>query len=290
MKEKKWTEFLGEEFFYGGHWFSIGVSALIFSIMILLHTQIRWELLLIVYLLIQCLFNYNHYKEFQIDASSRSDRIHHLKIYYKILPIITAFYGIGFLILILYFGNIESLIIAVASLLIGLLFTKFFKKCTKKIVGFKTFYASFTLSLLIVLTVTYCSYSINLLLLELFVFFSLRFMISSSFSDIKDIDIDKKLNLLTLPVYFGKQKFLTFLHILNFITFISLFVIVLQITPYFSLFPIFSYLYSFFYIEKAKNPKTDIQSLTNIVVDGEFLFWPFFLVIGLILQNLLCGV
>ncbi|MCK4365675.1 MAG: UbiA family prenyltransferase [Thermoplasmatales archaeon] len=276
-------EFIWNEFVYGGHWFSISASSIAFSTMILLDVKIKWEFLLIVYLLIQCIFNYNHFKEIKIDALYNSERTNHLNIYHKYLPLLTFIYGVGFLAMLFYFGNYFSLIFGGLLLLLGLLFTTLFKKITSKIIGFKTFYAAFSLSLLIIFTAFYCSYSINLILFNLFVLFSLRFMVSSSFSDIKDINIDKKRNLITLPIYFGRRRFLSFLHILNFITFIILFMTILQITPKFSIFLIFSYIYTFYYLEKAKNTNVDIKSLTNIIADGEFIFWPFLLYMGLIL-------
>ena len=279
----RWADFLWNELIYGGHWFSISAAALVLSIMILLQVQIRWELLLVIYLLIQCLFNYNHYKELDIDAESKSDRPAHLRKYKKILPIVTLIYGIGFCALIIFFGNLISLFFALSLLTIGLLFTKIFKKWTVKLVGFKTFYAAFTFSLLIVIfSALYCSYQINLLIILLCILFSLRFIIGTGFSDIKDIEIDIKQNLKTLPIYFGREKFLTILQLLNIITF-ALFVIIVTITNTACLLMVFfTYIYTFFYTQKAKNEKADIQSITNILVDGEYIFWPILLFISLI--------
>ena len=175
--------------------------------------SIRWEFLLIAYLCTQCVYTFNHYKELEIDSSDNLDRTNHLKKYKKLLPLIITAYGLGFFVMLFYFGNYFSLIFGGLLLLLGLLFTKLFKKITSKIIGFKTFYATFSLSLLIIFTAFYCSYSINLILFNLFVLFSLRFMVSSSFSDIKDTNIDKKRNLITLPIYFGRRRFLFFLHI-----------------------------------------------------------------------------
>jgi 4-hydroxybenzoate polyprenyltransferase len=275
--------FLWNEFVYGGHWFSISASAIVFSIMLILEIRIRWELLLIVYLLLQCVYNYNHYKELHLDILSNSERPDHLNNYIKVLPIITFVYGFILFGLLLYFGNVASMLFCLLLLFLGLSFTNFFKKITKKIIGFKNYYASFTLGSLIIFTAIYCSYGINILLLELFVLISLRFLLSSSISDIKDIDIDKKQKLATFPIYFGKSKFLTFLQILNIITFIPFFFILMTISHSLVTLLFFTFLYTFYYIEKAKKIETDIQSLTNVIVDGEFIFWPFLIVIGLFL-------
>lgn len=278
----KRSDFIWNEFIYGGHWFSISASAIAFSTMILLNTSIKWEFLLLVYLLIQCIYNHNHYKEIEIDAISKSDRPEHLKKYRHFFLLITTLYCIGFFGLLLFFGILVNLIFGGLLLLLGLLFTNLFKKITQKVIGFKTFYVAFSLSLLIIFTALYCSYEVNLMLFKLFLFFSLRFVIGASFSDIKDMDVDKKQKLLTFAVYFGKYKFLTFLHILNFITFIPLFIIIMEISFSFLLFLIFTYLYTFYFIQRARNPKVDVQSLTSVIVDGEFVFWPFLLFLGII--------
>ena len=274
------SNFIWYEFVHGGHWFSISASAIAFSTMILLDINIRWELLLIIYLLLQSIYNYNHYKEIEIDALSKSDRPKHLKKYHHFLILITTLYCIGFLFLLFYYANFISFLFGVVLLLIGLLFTNLFKKVTKKVIGFKSLYVAFTLSLLILFTTFYCSYEINLLSIKLFLLFSLRFVIGASFSDIKDVEVDKKQDLLTFAVYFGKDRFLIFLHILNFITFIHLFLTIVEISSSFLLFLIFTFVYTFYFIQRARNPKINIQYLTSIIVDGEFIFWPFFLIIG----------
>lgn len=277
------SDFLWNEVVYGGHWFSISATAVVFSVMLILEVKIRWELLLIVYLLIQCLFNYNHYKELDIDIQSEPNRSSHLKIYRNILPYLTFSYGAGFSILILYFGDFVRLLFAFLLLFIGLLFTKLFKSYTKKIIGFKTYYTAFTFSLLtVIFTAIYCSYPVTLLLIELYFCLSFRFMIGTSFSDIKDIATDKTQKLLTLPIYFGKKQYLNFLHLFNIITMFTLLFLLIQIKSSFSLFLFFDFCYVIYFIEKGKNEKTDIQSLTSIIVDGEFIFWPFFLFIALI--------
>jgi len=281
MKGKKNTGFFWDEFIYGGHWFSISSSALAVSIMILLQVQLRWELPFIIYFLIQCLFNYNHYKELDMDHLSNSDRSAHLQQYKKILPYITGVYGMIFIILVLLFRNIHFLLFAFILLLLGLLFTKVFKKWTKRIVGFKTIYAAFTYCILMIIFIAlYCSYPLNITLFLLFIIFGLRFMIGTGFSDIKDMKLDNRQNLLTFANYFGQQRFLITLHILNMVTFLLFLLIVLKINITYSIVVIFTYIYTFYYIQKTKFNDKNIQSITNIIVDGEYIFWPLLSLIG----------
>jgi len=273
--------FILNEFVYGGHLVSLASSTIALSAMLLLNINIRWEFLIIAYLGTYCIYGYDHYKGINIDSLNNSNRTNHLKKYYRFIPLVIIGYGVVFFSLIAYFGNITSIFFGGLLLLSSLFYTSKVKKMTTKIVGFKNIYTSFSVSLLIIFTAVYCSYPIGWLLFIIFAFLFLRLMIDTSFCDIKDMDTDKKLNLLTLPLYFGKQKFLSILHIINFLSFsILLIAVIMQLVPvYWLLLGIFT-IYCFFYIQKAKNPEANFQSLSSIVVDGEYLLWPLLLFAG----------
>ena len=153
--------FLKNEFIYGGHWLSLNGFAIAFSMQLLLGISIRWEFLVMVYFLLQCVYNYNHYKEIEIDFSSNSDRVIHLKKYKELSPYIITGYGIGFVVPLILFGNFLSIFFGLFLLTLGLLYTSDSKKVSKKVVGFKSFYTAFAWALLIFFTAFYCSYPIN---------------------------------------------------------------------------------------------------------------------------------
>ena len=98
------------------------------------------------------------------------------------------------------------------------------------------------------------------------------------------MNADKKENLLTLPLYFGEKKFLLILNILNLFTFLLLaFSIIAGIVPIFASVLLLSFFYCFYYIQKAKSSKTDIQKLSSYIADGEFVLWPILLILGLVI-------
>jgi len=274
-------KFIINEFVHGGHLVSLASSTIALSAMILLNITIRWEFLIIAYLGTYCIYGYDRYKGINIDSSDNFTRTNHLRKYYGLIPFVLIAYGIAFISLIAYFGNITSLLFGGFLLFSSLFYTKKVKKMTTKIIGFKNVYTSFSVSLLIIFTAIYCSYPIGWLLLIIFAFLFLRLIIDTSFCDIKDMDTDKKLKLLTLPLYFGKQKFLSILHIINLVSFgLLLLAVIMQIVAvYWLLLGVFT-IYCFFYIQKAKNPETNFQSLSSIVVDGEYLLWPIILFAG----------
>ena len=281
----RYLDFIWNEFIHGGHWGSLNASAISLSAMVILKTDIRWELILIAYLGTQCIYNYNHFKELEFDIVSNSPRVNHLRKYLDVLPILTAIYGTIFFSLLIYFGNKLSIFFGGFLLIFGLLFTNKGKDISKKIIGFKSFHASFGWALLIILTAIYCSYHIDLTVFLLFIFVFIRIMINTSFSDIKDLKSDRKKKLLTFPMFFKDKKYyLHLLHIINFMSFIPLWLgVILGMMPYFSLFLFFSLFYSFFYIKKAENKEISVDSLYNVIVDGEYYYWPFLLFIGILI-------
>jgi 1,4-dihydroxy-2-naphthoate octaprenyltransferase len=115
----------------------------------------------------------------------------------------------------------------------------------------------------------------------------LRLFVNTNFFDIKDIDSDRKEGLLTLPIILSKENFLIFLHIANFISFLPIIIgISKQIIPSFSLSLLLLYFYSFYSIEKARRNRINIHFFSYVIVDGEYLFWPFLLFLGKFLTNL----
>ncbi|MCX6664473.1 MAG: UbiA family prenyltransferase [Euryarchaeota archaeon] len=274
-------EFIRDEFIYGGHLIACATSALALSAMIIFGVNFRWEFLLIIYLGSLCIYNYDHYREIENDSLNNFKRTDHLKKYKKFHSLILTIYGIGFFSLLIYFGTFESIVFGGLLFLSSLLYTKKVKKHTEKLIGFKNFYTAFSFALLTIFTAIYCSYQLNWLLFTFFLIVFLNVLIDTSFCDIKDMETDKKQNLLTLPLYLGKQKFISLLHLFNFILFgLLLIALVIQILPFFSIFLIFSTLFTFYYIQKSKNSKTDIQSLSNLMVDGGHLSWPIVLFVG----------
>ncbi len=273
--------FIVNEFVYGGHILALGSSFVAISTMILFNVVIRWEFLPIIYLMTLCIYNFDHFKELDADLSNNSGRVNHLLKYKKLLPFLIAFYGIVSIVLLLVFGNLESILFGIIFLTMGLVYSYKVKEFTSKILAFKNFYTALAVALSVFYTVIYCGYWINYLFLTIFIFLFLRFLINTSFCDIKDMDTDKKQGLLTLPLYFGKSKFLIFLHLINFVSFIILLsAVIMNIIPIYGSFLLIVNLYCFYYIERSKNSETNISVLSDIMVDGEFIFWPIFLIAG----------
>jgi 4-hydroxybenzoate polyprenyltransferase len=283
--QMKYSDFLWNEIIYGGHWLSIGAAAITLSIIILLNNKIRWELLIISYLLVQAIYTYNHYKELEIDVFSNSPRVKHLSSHKSILPYLLGLYVTLFFTILIFFGTRESIFFGGFLLIIGLLFSGGGKKISGKIVGLKSVYVSLSWAFSVPFIALYCGYPFNNQILFLFMFVFFRFFVSTNFFDIKDIKSDIKNNIWTFPIILkNKKNLITFIHLLNGLSMLPIIVgVALKILPIYSILLLVLFFYSFYYIYKVKSDQLDISTLSYIIVDGEFYYWPFLLYLGLIL-------
>jgi 4-hydroxybenzoate polyprenyltransferase len=277
---KKILKLIFNEFIYGGHLISLVAPAFIFIGATLLEKDVDLKLLIISYLIALIIYRYNYYSEFAEDVLTNPDRSQYLKnkIKYYIFSII-----ICFLILIIFlikYTDQRTILFSIFLSVGGIFYTRWFKKLTKKIIGFKNFYIAIFWTFLTLLTCFYYSvFTWSFLILSIFVF--LKSFINTIFFDIKDIEADKKENLKTIPVIFGKGGTLNFLQILNILSFLPLTIgLALNILPKFILVLFVFYFYEFYYLERSRNKNANIQKISYIIADGEFLLWPIGLIIG----------
>ncbi|MEM0492950.1 MAG: UbiA family prenyltransferase [Candidatus Thermoplasmatota archaeon] len=276
----KITDFLWDEFIYGGHWLSIGAGAIVLSAMMIFDFTIRWEFILIIYLIVQCSYNYNHFKELDIDIYSNSPRAVHLKKYNTLMPYLIFIYGIAYISVLLAFGNIPSIIYGLILLFISIFFTYKGKKIFSRWIGFKSYYAALTWASIIPFTALYISYQINTRVILFSILVFLRLLVSINFFDVKDITSDSKEGIKTLVLSLGKEKFVSLLHILNLISFFPvIFGVLFKIFPLSIFSFVFLFFYSFNYTVKARENLTEDKKIFYIVTDGEYYLWPFLIVI-----------
>jgi 4-hydroxybenzoate polyprenyltransferase len=279
---KKFAKFLWNEFVYGGHLLSLGAVSIVFTSAILLDIKITWDCLAIVYLAIYSAYLYNRFEEIEKDFLTNTERTVHIRKYYKKIPLIIVCSVATLIGLLLYFGNTKILFFSIFLLSMGFLYSIFFKKITKKIIGFKNFFVALMWASLILFLAFYYLYDIsNLSLSLLFIFVFLRCFMGTSLYDVKDIEIDKKENLLNLSIIL-KQK--TLFPLLNLINILSLLPILIGI--YFNLFPFFSItlffiiLIAFYSLKIIKNKEKNIAYLSEILLGTEKIFWSFFILLG----------
>ena len=289
MNIKKILKFVWDEFIYGGHLLSLGVSGIFCFSAIILNQKISISFLMLGYLISQIIYFYNHLEGVKKNFLTNLERTQHIQKFKNYFLIFFGLYWLLFFSCLIYINNLDIAFLSLFIIIGGLLYTIFFKNLSKKIIEFKTFYVTFFWALLIVLSGFYYNVFFGLPLLLLFSFVFLRILTNAIFYNIKDIEFDKKEKLKTIPILFGKDKTLNFLHIINIFSFLPIIIgVYINLLPLFSLSILFFYFYSFYYLQKAKNEKIDVYNLSYIIADGEYLLWPIVLFLGKFIIDVLC--
>lgn len=271
---------VGHEFVYGGHLLSLGASAIVWSVLILSNKDGGWPILLIPYLVMQIIYNYDHLSS-EVEDTNVERTSYLLKAKGKHISLL-RFYFLVFLITCL-FANVMVFLWALFMMIGGVLYANKLKPLTKKIAGLKDVYVALFWGLLVFLVSAYYSV-IDLFFFALFLFVFIRWVVNTVFFDIKDLRSDRKSGLKTLPVIWGVKRTVMFLHVLNVFSGIFLICLVnLDIFPHYSLLWLFLVLYSGYYLWVGSRLEGKaLRNISYVVVDGEYLFWPFLLFVGMI--------
>jgi len=284
MKIEKILNLIWNEFVYGGHLLSLGAASIVYISALLLNIKITLDFLVIAYLGTYAPYIYNRYKEFKKDLLTNPSRTKHIEKYVKYIPLIIFSDVIIIIGLFLYFNKISTLVFGFILLLFAFFYSKFFKKYTEKIVGFKSLYVSLAWSFLVVLLAFYYSFPLNTALFSVLLFVFLRWFINTSLFDVKDIESDKKDGLLTLAIFFGKWKLIKILHFINIISILPIIVgFYLKIYPLFSLSLLFVVPYAIYYLNSVGRLKTNPGFLYYLLIDGEYVLWTVLILLGNVL-------
>jgi 4-hydroxybenzoate polyprenyltransferase len=276
MEVRKILKSIWNEFVYGGHLLSLGGSGNIYFETTLLNQKINLLLLFLAYLISQIVYSYNHLIEAKKDIESNSERAKYLLETKKEKKAKIEFfiYCLFLLITLFLLKKTELLIFVLIIVIAGIFYTLFFKSLTKKVLGFKNLYVSFTWTFSLQLLIGMYYGIFNNIMIILFLFIFLRCMVNGIFFDLKDIKTDKNEGLKTLPVALGQEKTLYFLHIINFISFIPiLFGVFKNILPFYSLSLFIFFFYSFYYLRVAEKGKSNLNFLSYVMVDAEHILW-----------------
>jgi 4-hydroxybenzoate polyprenyltransferase len=121
--------------------------------------------------------------------------------------------------------------------------------------------------------VIYYGIGISQTVLILFLFVFLRILLGGIFFDLRDVEGDKRAGVRTLPVVFGNDKTVMFLHSLNVLSAILILVGVLtRHLPEFALSLELIFAYGLLYLYAYDKKPSKIDFLCDIIVDGEYLF------------------
>lgn len=280
--------FITREIFYNGHFQTWGSLAIVISAGQLLHIKITWDLLAIVYLSFYLLYLHDRYRSIEIDSLTNIKRSEHVKSIYRYIPAIIGVGLCSLLVMLLYYGNVFSLIFIACIVVLGFLYPLYFKGLTRKIVAFKNFYVSSVFSILIILPNIYYKISLTEITLSIVIillaFTFLRGVMMQFFLDLKDIEGDKKEGLKTLGILLGKKKVFTIINIMNIVTSLTLPILYFAspslMLPPAVLFLVLLTIWNFYFFNLGRRGKY----IGFILGSGEFIYWPLFVFIGQMLS------
>jgi 4-hydroxybenzoate polyprenyltransferase len=284
IKAKNLLKFIWNEFIYGGHLQCLGFVGLAFISGYLLALSLDWRFFVIVYLIFYPIYLYDRLKGIHIDEISNPERTAHFKKYLNKMYLLFCSAVLFLILFLIFLKNLLFSIYTLTLLSLGLLYAPVFKKLTQKIVGFKNFYVSAFFSVITFAPVLYLyswdsTKSVTLLFLAIFVYLNALKM--QIFLDIKDIEVDKKSRLLTIPAILGREKTSVLLKLIIMISLIALLSSVFfHIFPWPMLILLLVYPYNFYCLKLAERGNYKAYILES----GEFFLWAFLiLAINLIL-------
>ncbi len=275
------TAFINE-FVYGGHLLSIGASGIVLTVVYLLNLPFYILIIVIPYLSSQMVYTYNHLKEIDFDIVSNPERATHIVNQKHITERLLLVYSLV-LFVTLCLTNIQTFIFVAFVVAGGILYTDYFKNITVKYTpGLKNIYTSFFWAISIFIIPFFYNVGITSSLIYIFAFVLLRFVVSTAFFDIKDIESDKKRELKTLAVVLGKEKTLLLLQFLNFFSVLPLVIgYYTNSLTSLSLVLCLSYLYGLYYITHAFFlSERGLRKLSYVIVDAEYFLWLIFILIA----------
>ncbi len=278
---KRVLKFICNEFVFGGHITALAALCLVLTASMVLRVELDWSFPVIVYLGVYLAYFFNRYKEHKQDSFSNIKRFEHFKGYFFIMPAWFVFVFFLFIFFVLFYAPPPEAVIILTLFFLGILYSLFLKKLTRKILSFKSFFVSLMWSSVVIFLVFYHSLSLDASAWLFFSFVLLRMFVHSSFFDVKDLESDERENMLTLPIKLSKKNFF---YLLNIISFISLTPIIsgvyLGLLPGFSLFLVITFFISIYYLYSYDKHREDLGLFSQIAISGEKIVWPLLVLMG----------
>lgn len=258
----------------GGFFASVCTVTTIYSVAIILNKSVKIDFVVIAFLMTLIIYLYNFIGELKEDMRDNLKEMQVMEKNKKLYFIFLLMLILLLIGLITFYANFASKIFALIFLVLGLFYTIFFKKITQRVVGFKDFFVVISWNLLTPFFIIYHSYNFIPAVFILMIFIFTRDIVNATYSDLKDIDVDRQNHLKTIANVLGKEKLILLLHFAGvFGVLILIYAVFQRIFPIYSLVLIIPIFITSLFIEYAR--KT--SSFTTIFLDSESNFWLIFL-------------
>lgn len=270
-----------DEFVYGGHLLALGLSCMVFMSAMLIGVKITFEFLVVIYLLTlaPCLFG--RYVDLKEDALTNPERSSYLSRKAKYIPVMIVSSIVVVVSILLLNRKLPILFIGVGLILFSFLYDLFFKKLTRKIIGFKNLYVGILFSMLVVMMMFYYGQHFGQAFYLTFTFLFLMTTMGAAFSDIKDIESDKKEGLKTFAVVLGHKKTLFFLMLVTVLSLVPiLYGVTNNILPAFSVALVLVIPYNLYLFRESLRKDVNADYLYGFLFDSQLILWLVFVMVG----------
>lgn len=249
---------------------ALSAVALMASISLIFKVAITWDFVVIVLLLSVAVYFFDFFDDatdFNFTQNSEETIVKKDKKYFKFITFILIIICLPIAYI---FSSIWSLLYLIMLISLGILYPLYFKKLTKKIVGFKDFYVALSWVIFELFFFVYYSYDEKFVILFFLLFMFTRDFMGASYCDIKDIGLDKKNKLLTLASTLGKNNLVSALSVINILSLIVLFIgLVFNILPQAMTILFLPILITMLLIYIAKNK----DEFPSYYIDLEYCIW-----------------
>ena len=269
-----------DEIVLGGYFVALGDFSAMVAFAVILGLKVPVSFFVVVFLSILAINFFNRYKEKEIDLATNKERSLVLRKYHDYIPYVVVAIFVVSLLLTFFYAPIYALVFMLFLFALGLFYSLYLKDITKNIIGFKNIMTALPYALLIVFMLLYSGASFTLSAGLLIIFYFIRMFINTAFFDIKDISADKQERLKTLPIIFGESNTIKILIFLNFLSLIPVvYGIYAGVLPAYSIGLAITVLYASLFL-RINKPKITQSNFYNGLVDGEFILWLPYVIVG----------
>jgi 4-hydroxybenzoate polyprenyltransferase len=287
MKFYKILRKIYNELIYGAHLTALASMSIVLTFFILFNIDINIIALTIAYLTTFIVYSLDYQKDISIDFEINNEKVNYLVNRKNIYPYVIIGYillDVIFLVLSLHIYENYSFVVFILILLTGgFLYTIGLKKITRYIPGFKSIYTTALWAYAGSFYIVYFNdLEFKFIYIIMFAFIFLKLLINSIFFDIKDVNLDKKYSLKTIPLVLGNNNTIFLLSLINILSLIILlYIVYIRLIPIYALSLALFFFYSEYYIMKGRNKsKAKILKYTYTLPDSEFVLWPIILLLS----------
>ncbi len=217
MNTKSLARAVASEFMHGGHIPALIAPCLVFTLGLISGDTADLTLLAIAYLIPLVVYAHDYHHGMCRDRLEQPERARHLRRRARAYPyLIGGYLALLVTLMAAYHRRFPGLAMAVGILLAaGALYTVFFKRVTRYLTGFKSYYVTGVWVLTIALLYEmYTARALAGFLPAIMAFLYVRLLANAIFYDLRDVRSDRRDGLKTIPVALGWKRTIGLLYLL----------------------------------------------------------------------------